>query len=272
MNEEKSKENTQVEMSFLDHLEELRWHLIRSVGAVLIVAIVAFLNKSFVFDKIILAPKNLDFLTYRMMCLLSERFQLGDALCIKKISFIVTNIEMTGQFTRHIVVSFVLGIVFASPYIFFEIWRFVKPGLLLKEKNYTRGTVFFTSILFFIGVSFGYYVIAPFSINFLGSYQVSSEVTNQITLGSYINTLTMLTLANGIIFELPLLVYFLSKIGLVTPQFLRSYRRHAIVTILVIAAIITPPDVVSQLLISMPIFILYEISILISKAVSKKSE
>jgi len=260
------------EMSFVDHLEVLRWHLVRSVSAILVVAIVAFLNKRFVFDVIILAPKNVEFITYKMFCLLSQKLQLGEALCIEEIPFVVSNIQMTGQFTKHILVSVVLGIVVASPYIIWEIWRFVKPGLHQSEKKYTKAVVFWTSFLFISGVLFGYYLITPLSINFLGSYQVSEEVSNQITLGSYISTITMLTLTCGLIFELPLGVYFLSKIGLITPKLMRTYRKHSIVTILALAAIITPPDVVSQLLISFPLLLLYEISIHISAAVVKKSK
>ncbi|PCH67400.1 MAG: twin-arginine translocase subunit TatC [Bacteroidetes bacterium] len=259
-------------MSFVDHLEVLRWHLVRSVSAIIVVGIVAFLNKRFVFDEIILAPKSIDFFTYKMFCLLSQKLQLGGSFCLEEIPFIVSNIRMTGQFTIHIMVSVVLGIVIASPYLIWEIWRFVKPGLHQSEKKHTTAVVFWTSFLFLIGVLFGYYLITPLSINFLGSYQVSEEVANQITLGSYISTVTMLTLMCGLIFELPLGVYFLSKIGLITPKLMRTYRKHSIVTILVLAAIITPPDVVSQLLISLPLFLLYEISIYISASVVKKSK
>lgn len=263
--------NTKDEMPFLSHLEALRWHFVRSLVAVVTISIVVFVNKSFVFDTIILAPKNINFITYKFLCKLSEQFNFGEVLCINKISFTVTNIDMTGQFTIHLFVSFILGAIIASPYVFWEFWSFVKPALYTGEKKSAKGAVFFISLLFIAGVLFGYYLIAPLSINFLGSYQVSEEITNQINLGSYINTLSMLCLASGAVFELPMLVYFLSKIGLVTPQFMRNYRRHAIVVLLIIAGVITPPDVTSQILVCFPLILLYEISIFISAYVVKGS-
>ncbi len=262
-------ENPSNSMSFLEHLEELRWHLIRSVAAILVVMITVFIAKNFVFDYIVMAPKNLGFITYKVLCWLSDKFHLGDNLCINAISFTVTNIDMAGQFLIHLKVSFILGFVFSFPYVFWEIWRFVKPALYEQEVKYTTGIVFFCSLLFLLGVLFGYFIIVPFSINFLGSYQVSEEVSNTINLSSYVTLISMLVLAAGIIFELPMLVYVLSKIGLVTPAYMRAYRKHAFVAILVVSAIITPPDVTSQVLITIPLIILYEISIFISAKVYK---
>jgi len=259
------------EMSFLDHLESLRWHLIRSTVAIMLFAIAAFLNKSLIFDTILLGPKNPDFITYRVLCNLSEKFNLGDALCIKEIPFILMNINMSGQFTNHIVVSIIAGFIIAFPYVFWEIWRFVSPALYVKEKKHTKGVVFFSSILFITGVLFGYFVIAPLAVNFLGSYHVSAEVANQINLNSYVTTVASISLACGVIFELPILAYFLTKVGLITPAFMRKYRRHALVVTLILAAIITPPDVISQILVSFPLLLLYEISIYISAIVLKKS-
>jgi sec-independent protein translocase protein TatC len=258
--------NPQAEMHFLDHLEALRWHLVRSAAAIVVFALVAFLNTEILFDRIILAAKNPDFLTYRWMCSLSEKFNID--LCIHEIPFSLININISGQFTTHIYVAFVAGFVLAFPYFLWEMWRFIKPALTDKERNYSRGVVFFGSLLFITGVLFGYYIISPLSVNFLGSYQISSQVANQISLNSFISTVTMLTLSSGLVFELPIIIYFLSKIGLVTPAFLKTYRRHSMVVILIIAAIITPsPDVTSQVLVAIPLFFLYEIGILVSAAV-----
>ena len=252
------------EQSFLDHLEVLRWHLIRSVFVILVVTTLAFIFPEFLFDKIILASKHPDFPTYRFFCWLSKSLHFGEALCISSTPFELMNIKMSGQFSTHIVVSLVAGIIASFPYVFWEIWRFIKPALRTTEKNYSRGIVFYTSLLFLLGVSFGYFVVAPLSVQFLGNYQVSSQVANQINLNSFISTVTTVCLANGLVFLLPMLIYFLSKLGLITPQFLKQYRRHAPVLLMVLAAIITPPDIMSLLIVTMPLMILYEISIKIS--------
>lgn len=260
------------EMSFLEHLEVLRWHLVRAVSAIFIFAVAAFIAKDFIFDTVLLGPKKGDFWTYRMLCQLSEKFGLSDLLCIREIPFDLINISMSGQFTTHIVVSIIAGFVVAFPYIVWEIWRFIKPGLYSKERQYATGMVFYTSALFIIGILFGYYIIAPLSINFLGSYQVSELVRNQIDLNSYFSTLATLTLASGVVFELPILMYFLTKVGVVTPDSLRQYRRHAVVGILIVAAIITPPDVSSQILVFFPLMALYEISIWVSALVLRNGK
>jgi len=252
------------EQSFLDHLEVLRWHLIRIVIAVVIAAVVAFLNPNILFDQIIFASKDPSFATYKWLCWLSQTLQLGDVFCVLEMPFIIMNISMSGQFSTHIVSSVVAGFVIAFPYIFWEIWRFVKPALHINEKKYSRGVVFYTSLLFTMGVLFGYYAVAPLSVQFLGNYQVSSEVVNQINLNSYISTVTTVCLANGIVFLLPVLIYFLSKLGLITPAFLRQYRRHALVILMVLAAVITPPDIMSLILVTFPLMLLYEVSIKVS--------
>jgi sec-independent protein translocase protein TatC len=263
------KTDSNAEMSFLEHLEALRWHLFRSVTAIIVFAVIAFLNKEFIFDTIIFGPKRADFPTYRILCWLSEKFSID--MCIKDFPFIIISVAMSGQFTMHMWVAFITGLVIGFPYLLWEVWRFVKPALTSKEKQYSTGIVFFSSLLFMTGILFGYYVIAPLSINFLGSYQVSEQVKNQISLDSYISTITFLTFASGIVFELPIVIYFLSKIGIVTPQFMRAYRKHAIVIILIVAAVITPsPDVTSQILVAIPLYILYEISIFVSVMVVKK--
>ena len=260
-----------LDMSFLDHLEVLRWHLIRSGIAIISLSILAFICKDFIFDTVLLAPKDPNFFTYKFLCNISQSLGMGDALCIKKSPFSLMNITMSGQFSTHLMTSLYAGFILAFPYVFWEIWRFIVPALKDSETKVTRGVVFFSSFLFLLGVLFGYYVIAPLSINFLGSYQVSQTVANQISLTSFVTTVTTVSLANGIIFELPILVYFLTKIGFLTPEFMRTYRRHAMVITLILSAIITPPDITSQILVSFPLIILYEISIRISRAVIKRN-
>ena len=258
------------EQSFLDHLEVLRWHLIRSAIAVMACMVVAFIYPEILFDKIIFAAKEPDFPTYKALCCISEAFGLGDVFCIMDMPFILMNINMSGQFSTHIVSSLVAGFIVAFPYVFWEIWRFIRPALHQGEQKHARGVVFYTSFLFILGVLFGYYMVAPLSVQFLGNYQVSAQVANQINLNSFISTVTTVCLANGIIFQLPVVVYFLSKLGIVTPQFLRTYRKHALVVVLIISAIITPPDIMSQIMVSFPLLILYEISIKISAQMQDK--
>lgn len=252
------------ELSFLDHLEVLRWHLIRSSFAILIFTTLAFIFPNILFDKIILAAKDPSFSTYKFFCWMSETLHFGDALCINKMPFELMNINMSGQFSTHIISSVIAGFVIAFPYIFWEMWQFVKPALHKSEKKYSRSIVFYSSMLFILGVLFGYYAVAPLSVQFLGNYQVSSEVANQINLNSYISTVTTVCLANGIVFLLPVLIYFLSRLGLITPNFLRQYRRHALVVLMILAAVITPPDIISLILVTLPLMLLYELSIKVS--------
>jgi sec-independent protein translocase protein TatC len=259
------------EMHFLDHLEALRWHLVRSAIAIVVFAIAAFANKEILFDKIILGAKNPDFLTYRLMCYLGDRF--GIDMCIREVPFSLINLNLSGQFTTHIYVAFMAGFVMAFPYFLWELWSFIKPALKPQERRFSTGIVFFTSLLFMSGVAFGYFIISPLSINFLGSYQVSTMVANQISMDSFISTVTTLTLATGIVFELPVVIYFLSRIGIVTPLFLRQYRKHSMVGILILAAFITPsPDISSQILVALPLFLLYEIGIWVSVMVERNKE
>ncbi len=271
MNQNMPADNQNAEMSFLGHLEALRWHLVRATSAVIILALTLFFFKEFLFDGILLAPKSPDFYTYRLLCSISESLNLGDDLCITEIPFILISTDLSAQFTTHMWASFVGGLVCAFPYVVWEIWRFVKPALHEREKRYARGIVFYTSFLFICGVLFGYYVITPMTVNFLGTYQVSVDVKNTISLSSFISTVTTMTLISGIIFELPVVVYFLTKIGILTPAFMRTYRRHSVVVILILAAIITPTsDVTTLLLVAFPLYILYEISIFVSAYVLRK--
>ncbi len=260
------------EMSFLEHLEELRWHIIRSVLAIVFFMILAFIFKGFIFDSIVLAPKNPNFFTNRLLCHLGEILLHSKALCINSKPLSLINIKMSGQLTTHIAVSMVAGLILAFPVILWEFWQFFKPALHSNEAKYAKGAVFAASMLFFIGVLFGYYMLAPLSLHFLGSYEISAEVTNQINIRSYIGTLSSICLATGLVFELPIIAFFLTKIGLVTPAFLRKYRKHAIVVIFILSAIITPPDVFSQTLVAIPLLILYEVSIIISSRVMRQKD
>jgi sec-independent protein translocase protein TatC len=264
-------DKTNAEMSFLEHLEELRWHIVRSVVSIFVVAIAAFVFKDIIFDMVLIAPKTPDFFTNRMLCEFGEIVGVK-ALCINSVPFNLINISMAGQFTAHIMVSLIAGVILAFPYVIWELWRFIGPALYQQEKNYARGTVFYTSLLFMLGVLFGYYVIVPLSVHFLGSYTVSEQVANQIALNSYMGTVASVTLASGLIFELPVIVYFLTKVGLVSPPFLRKYRKHALVLILIISAIITPPDIFSQILVTFPLWFLYEVGIMISGRIVRREK
>ena len=263
-------DNPRGEMPFLDHLEELRWRIVRSFIAIFLVACAAFIFKDFVFDDLLFGPLDVGFPTYSFFCWLSLKLGLGEKLCFGPLDFSLLNFKMAGQFMTHIMVSFVAGIVVAFPYVFFEFWSFLRPGLREKERKMASGIVFYSTALFTTGVLFGYYMLAPLSVRFLGSYRVSDLVPNNIDLSSYISTMTSVTLATGVVFQLPIVVYLFSRIGLVTPGLLKKYRKHAIVGVLILSAIITPPDVSSQVLVSLPILLLYEISIWISRAVEKR--
>ncbi|HEY1024200.1 MAG TPA: twin-arginine translocase subunit TatC [Sphingobacteriaceae bacterium] len=263
--------NLEAEMSFFDHLEVLRWHLIRSSAAIVIFTVLAFVYYDFIFDRIIMAPKSTSFWTYRMMCSITERFNLGPEFCVTEIPFNIINTEMGGQFTLQLNSSLLIGIVLGVPYLLFELWRFIKPGLTDVEKNSASGFVLWATFLFIVGILFGYYIIAPLSINFLANYEVSSVIQNQITISSYLSTVATLTIGCGVIFELPIIIYVLSRMGIMTPKFMRSSRRYASVIILIIAAVVTPTtDLLTMLTVSFPLFLLYEISIMISARVEKK--
>lgn len=257
------------EMTFLDHLEELRWHIVRSLIALLVLTIVAFVAKDLVFG-IIEGPSKTDFVTYRWLCGLVETYDLTERLCISEMGFTLMNMSMAGQFTQHIFISFAAGFVFCFPYLFWEFWRFIKPALSKKEKRSARGLVFYSSFLFILGVGMGYFILAPISIQFLGSYRLSDSIQNTIMLKNYISTLVMIILSCSLVFELPMVVYFLSKAGLITPSIMKKYRKHSFVVVLILSAVITPPDIMSQLLLTIPFFVLYEISIGISARIFRR--
>lgn len=257
------------EMSFLDHLEELRWHLIRSLTAIFVFAIAAFVSKGIIFGEIILGPSKPSFWTYRMLCNLSEILS-SDALCISELPFIIQSRQMTGQFSMHITSSFVIGLICAFPYAFWEIWRFVKPGLYDKERKAATGATFYVSLLFFMGVFFGYFIVTPISINFLSNYQIDPSILNEFDIISYVSTVTTLVLACALLFQLPIVVYFATKAGLVSSSLLKTYRKHSIIVILMLSAVLTPPDPFSQVLIAIPLGLLYQLSILIAVKLEKK--
>lgn len=252
------------EMSFLEHLEALRWHILRSFAAIVVAGIGVFLAKDFVFHSVIFAPKRADFITYRVVCRISE------FLCFEPAEFTIITRDLGEQFIVHLKSSFWIGLIIAFPYVFWQLWKFVKPGLYEREQKATRGVVLICSLLFVTGVLFGYFIISPFAISFLSSYSVGA--TSAPTLASYISYMTMFTIPSGLVFELPIVVYFLAKLGVVGPKTMRQFRRHAIVVILVLSSIITPPDMVTQLLISFPLYFLYEISIIIAARVIKNRE
>jgi sec-independent protein translocase protein TatC len=260
------------EMTFWEHLEELRSVLIRSVVVLLLMTVVAIFFKEFLFDKIVLAPKNSDFITYRVLCHIGKWLSWS-ALCFDTSSLHLINISLAGQFTSHMTVSFIAACIVTSPYVIWELWRFVKPGLTENEVRNTRGAVTVISSLFISGVLFSYYMVVPVMVNFLGNYQVSASVSNQIALDSYVGSVTMMTLLMGLIFEFPIVVYFLTRIGILNPSILKKYRKHTIVGILILAGIITPsPDVFSQLVVSFPLYILYEISLRLSMRVYRRRQ
>lgn len=260
------------EMSFLDHLEDLRWLLVRSTIAVILMAIVTYFISDYLFDTIIFGPTRPSFFTYHFFCDLSHSLGFADSICITEMPFIIQNTEMEGQVNVFIWVCILAGFILSFPYILWEIWKFISPALYTKEKKSAKVFIFFSSLLFFLGVLFGYFVVIPMSVNFVATFTVSDVVLNQFTLGSYIGMVKTSVLASGLFFELPIIIYFLTKLGLVTPAFLRKNRKYAIVLVLVIAAIVTPPDVVSQTVVAIPMLLIYEASIFISVFVSKNQK
>lgn len=258
------------EMSFLDHLEELRWHVIRSLGAILVFMILAFVFHREIFDNVIFGPARPDFLSFRALCKLGHLIGFEEAMCIKEIPMKIQNRLMTGQFTMALTSSFIIGLIVAFPYVAWEVWRFIKPGLHSNERKYSRGAVGAISTLFFLGVSFGYYVMCPVSVYFLASFQISELIQNEFDIVSYVGTVVTLVFGSGLLFQLPVVVYFLARVGIVTADMLRAFRRHAIVVILVIAAVITPPDPISQSIVAIPLYMLYEFSIVIARFVERR--
>lgn len=252
------------EMSFFEHIEVLRWHIIRALASVVIVSVGVFSAKTFVFQYIILGPTTPDFPTYKFFCSISEKF------CFYPKNLQIITRDIQEQFISHIKVSLWLGVIVAFPYVFYEFWKFIKPGLYKNEIKAAKGIVFVCSLLFLTGVSFGYFLISPIAITFLSTYSVSPDIANTTTLAALVNSMTMFTLPVGLIFEMPIIMYFLAKVGIVSSAFLVKYRRHAVVIIIVVAAIITPPDAITQMMIAIPLYALYEVSIILTRRIDKE--
>lgn len=261
----------QAEMSFFEHIAELRRHILRSAFAIIAVGIFFFTQKSFVFEQLIFGPKKPEFITYRLLCQASQKAGLGDKMCFTPPKFDIITRQLGEVLMQHLYISFWLGVIGAFPFIFWEFWKFVQPGLHEYERKAVRGIVGVCTLLFLTGVCFGYFLIAPFSISFLAGYTVEGLNVSP-TLDSYVTYMTMFTIPTGLIFQMPVAAYFLAKIGLIGQQSMRAYRRHAVVVIVIVAAIITPPDVVSQTLVSIPLLLLYEASILVVVRVQKQRE
>ncbi len=257
------------EMSFWGHLDALRGHLFRSALAIIVLGIVAFINREFIFDTLILAPKEPEFITNRLLCRLGEWAGVP-SLCLGNLNLQIININLSGQFTTHMYISMFAGLIAAAPYVIWEIWRFIKPALYENERRHSRGAVWVMSLLFILGILFSYYLIVPLTLNFFGTYQVSDSINNQIALSSYISTVVSVTFSLGVVFELPVFVYFLTKVGIITPEFLARNRKYMLVILLTISAIITPPDIISQILVCIPLYGLYELSILTARRVARK--
>ena len=259
------------EMSFLDHLEDLRWLLIRITAGVLVVSCLSYFIIDWIFDDVIFAPLDTNFVTYRAFCELTHYLKTDDGgMCVDKMPFIIQSTELGGQFSIFLWTCITAGFILGFPYILWEIWKFISPALYKKEKKNALGFIFSASVLFFLGVLFGYYLILPLSINFFGGFNVSSVIKNEFNVDNYIGMVKTSVISCGIIFELPIVIYFLTKLGLVTAESLRIYRRYSIVIILIVAAIITPPDILSQVIVSIPLLLLYEVSIWIAVLVNRK--
>lgn len=254
-------------MSFLDHLEELRWLLVRSSIVIVILAVVIFFVSEYIFDVIIFGPTNPNFITYRFFCDLSHALGFAESICVTDMPFILQNTNMEGQVNMLVWICVTGGFIAGFPYILYELWKFISPALYEKERKNALQFILIASFLFFLGVLFGYFVIIPMSVNFFATFKVSEIVKNEFNLDSYIGLMKTSIIACGLLFEMPIIIYFLTKLGLVTPEFLRKYWKYAVIIILILAAIVTPPDVVSQVIVAIPMLLIYEGSIIISRIV-----
>jgi len=265
----KNRSESKTEMSFIQHIDELRKHIFRSVIAIVLGSVVIAYFNHFVVRKILMGPAHNDFLTYKLLCKAGKYFGLADTLCLQTIQINIQSNTVSGQFNVFLNIILIGGFILAFPYVFWQFWKFVKPALKKNELKNTRGVIFWVSTLFFIGVLFGYFIIAPYTINFFASFSLDDNIQNIWTIASYFNTIVPLILGSGLAFQLPLVLYFLSKIGVVSAVFLRKYRRHAILIIVIFVSIITPPDMLSTIICSIPLILLYEISIFLSNRVEK---
>lgn len=264
--------NPEKEMSFLGHLEELRWRLVRAAIAVVVVAVVLFIFTEPIVKHVFLAMKEPDFPTYRFFCWLGNQIGAGDALCVSEIPIDIISLKMAGQFNTNMYFALVGGIIAAFPFIFYQFWAFIKPALKERELKVSKGIVFNSSLLFLLGIAFGYFVISPLCVQFFGTYKMVEGFEIKPSVNSYMSLITTTTLIAGLFFELPVVIYLLTKLGIVSPELLKKYRKHAIVVVLVLSAIITPPDVVSQVIVALPVMGLYEIGIYVSSLVTKRKK
>lgn len=265
------KKDPAAEMSFTDHLEELRWVLLRAVIAALVGAIIVGIKYKWFYNAIVLAPSRPDFITYRVMCKLGQDVGLGSALCIEPFKLSLQSTELFGQFNITWTFTFIAGFVLAFPFIFWQFWRFIKPALSDKERKGVGGVIFWVSLLFFLGIAFGFFFLSPYAIHFFATFSLSDQILIQPTVNNYVDMLMTFTLGCGLAFQLPLVLFFLAKIGIVNAKFLKKYFRHAIVIIIIIAAIITPPDGLTQIIVATPLILLYWISIWMVGRVNKRS-
>lgn len=260
------------EMSFLEHLEELRWLLVRSTIAILIAGTGVYFISDYIFESIIFGPTHPNFFTYRFFCEASHYIGFADSICIEELPFVIQNTSMEGQVNVFVWTCITAGFIIAFPFILWELWKFISPALYEHERKNAKLFIFIASLLFFLGVLFGYFVVVPMSVNFVATFSISSVVKNEFNLESYIGMIKTSVIASGLYFELPIIIYFLTKLGLVSANFLRTYRKYAIVIVLIIAAIVTPPDVVSQVTVAVPMLLIYEMSIFLSLFVAKKQQ
>ena len=268
--EKRAAGSAEAEMAFVDHIEALRWHIVRALAAIIICTIAVFINIEWIFSNVILGPASSDFISYDWLCSLGKLLHI-DVLCMDAVNVQFQNTQLSGQFMMSFSSSFMIGFIVAFPYVFWEVWRFVKPALKPKELEHTKGIVFWASLLFLLGICFSYFIIAPFTINFFANYQLSPEFDNIITIANYYDTMSDLIIGMGIVFELPILVYILAKAGILTPAFMKDKRRYAIVIIMLLAAVITPPDWFSIFLVAIPLVGLYEASIVVTARLNRKA-
>ena len=262
-------ENEKKELSFLGHLEELRWRLVRSSVVIILAAIVLFYFTDPIVQQFYINMSKTSFPTYQFFCLLSEKLNISDALCAEDIPIQIQSIEMTKQFSTNMYFALIGGLIISFPFTFYQIWSFVRPGLNIKELKATRWIGFNASLLFFTGILFGYFLISPLCVQFFGGYKLTDQIQNNFTISSYMSMITTSTFLSGLFFELPVILYLLSKVGIISSSLLKKYRRHAIVVILILSALITPPDVISQILVTIPIYLLFELGILVTHKTEK---
>jgi len=269
----KRNKDPRAEMSFIDHLEDLRWHVIRSVIAVAVGAILVMFYANDIVDGVLMAPTRPDFVSSRWLCSMGHSIGIGDVLCFPPVDAKFLENKMTGQFISYFTLGFIGGFILAFPYIFWEFWRFVRPALSEKELKKTRGIIFWVSLLFFIGVAFGYFILTPFMVNFYFNFKLSPQIVIMPSFSDYLENLIYTTVGIGILFQMPLLVMLLAKIGIIKASFLRKYRRHAFVIILIAAAIITPStDPFSLTIVTIPLYLLFEASIIVASRINKRQE